>query len=157
MSQNSFYKLRNVVFGCNWNKNHGWSLEIELLIFIRWLGSGATVLTLSDCYDVPKSSIQDSLNRILNIIYKLGKKVLAPPTSETKLKKIAIGFKKITIPTVFANCIGALDGTLIRFQSRVVRGCEFIDRNGTFSLNLSAICDHEGMKIMRDEGSIMAH
>jgi len=142
MKRESFFLLRDH-FRRNARDNEyarGWSLIVELLVFIRWITSGGTYVMVGDTFGMPLQTVSDIVHQILPKVAKLSKNVIALPEGD-ELPKIAEGFQKLVGTNVSNFVVGAIDGTLIRFSpSRAIRD-QYIDRKSGASINCTIVCD----------------
>lgn len=142
MKRESFFKVLEH-FRRNAEENEytrGWSLTIELLVFIRWITGGSTFVMTGDTFGMAYQTVSDIVHRLLPKVCKLAKNVIKLPEGE-ELAEIAEGFERLVGSSVFNGVVGAIDGSLIRFNPKKDIRSQYIDRKHGTSLNMTIVCD----------------
>ena len=114
------------------------SVEKQLLITMWVLGNPETIRSVSDRFNVTKSSVFRIVRRICHAIVKsLGAQFISLPSGE-RLKKVAEQFRrKKGLP----NCIGSIDGTHIPIKAPYDNAEEYVNRKKFHSIQLQGVCD----------------
>lgn len=110
--------------------------EKQLLITLWYLAKGATLIDISDKFDVTVSSVWRCLDRILDILVTLKSKYIKWP-SENECTTISAQFMELgPLP----NVIGTMDGTTIKCKVPARHADSYLDRNFNFSVKLQGVC-----------------
>ncbi|XP_046862570.1 protein ALP1-like [Xenia sp. Carnegie-2017] len=66
-------------------------------------------------------------------------------SDEGRMRKTAnaFGISRQTVSKIVRKCLGAIDGTHIPIKQPRQNPTDYINRKGTYSLNVQAICDHK--------------
>ena len=87
----------------------GWTIELELYLFLFWLAAGTTYRVLSQTFKIPKSTVCDIVHRLLNaLISKINLIIKWPNLNE--LETVGSGFARLAKNRAFRKCAGAIDG-----------------------------------------------
>ena len=102
------------------------------------LGNPETIRSVSDRFNVTKSSVFRILRRICHaIVNNLAAQFISWPSGE-RLKKVAEQFqRKKGLP----NCIGCIDGTHIPIKAPYDNAEQYVNRKKFHSIQLQGVCD----------------
>jgi hypothetical protein len=101
---------------------------------------------------ISHSSIFKAIWRIVYAINHCQELQIRFPTDHDKQKRIAAGFKEKS-QVGFANCVGAINGLLIKTEKPTEKEAQkmktgskafFCGRKGHFGFNMQAVCDANG-------------
>lgn len=114
------------------------SVEKQLLITMWVLGNPETIRSVSDRFNVTKSSVFRIVRRICHaIVNNLAAQFISWPSGE-RLKKVAEQFRrKKGLP----NCIGSIDGTHIPIKAPYDNAEQYVNRKKFHSIQLQGVCD----------------
>ena len=143
MKPESFWSIIRY-FGEQYPKENarGWSLIIEILVFLRWITSGSTFTMVADTFDMPLQSISDIISRILPKFSRMARLMINLPDEE-ELEEIAKNFRNIVGTDVFSHVAKTNDGSLIKLTPPLSERDQSINRKGNAFLNMTIICDHK--------------
>ena len=116
------------------------SIDKQLLIFLWFLGTQECVRSISDRFNVTKSSVHVSCRRVCDAIKNNLAENLIKWPSGSRAVEVMEGFEEHKrVPAV----IGAIDGSHISIKAP--RECpeNYINRKDFHSIVLQACCDHE--------------
>ena len=115
-------------------------LEIEILIFLRYLASGSYIHISGELCGISYTSSWRAVHRIMNLILNKRHQIIKFPSN---LERIATQFKaKKNIPDV----IGCIDGTHIEILVPKSTISEtFRNRKGWMSINAQMICGPDNL------------
>lgn len=123
-------------------KRHGWNPVVEVLVFLYWLGHGASYSVVSRVFSIPKTSV-------FRIVHSIALKVVALRTKciqFPKPHKVGEGFAKLAHSHFFKKCVGAIDGCHVRIKKPVGPDAQdYFNRKLFYSVQLQAICDSNGI------------
>jgi hypothetical protein len=126
-------------------------VDLELSIALRYFAGGSP-LDFMGSQGVSHSSIFKASWRIVYAINHCQELQIRFPTDHDKQKRIAAGFKEKS-QVGFANCVGAIDGLLIKTEKPTEKEAQkmktgskafFCGRKGHFGFNMQAVCDANG-------------
>lgn len=153
MSLDSFYKLLSYIReGLEVDnvkaKNRGGAIMPELCLFctLRWL-AGGSYLDIFVLTGVSIPSFYRVVYRTLRLIVACKELEICLPATEEECKVLANGFRGISFKEAITNCIGVIDGYLLRIytppkaQAGNVKSY-FSGHYQCYGINIQAICDH---------------
>lgn len=135
----SFRKLVEIIP----EKLYGWSIEIEVIVFLFWLACGTSYRVVSKAMIMPKSTIKNIIHKYLNIFETLAKDVVQKPPALTALDDIGIKFANKARSEIFRKAVGAIDGCHIKIKCPPNQRDQYINRKLDYSIQLQAVCDAE--------------
>jgi hypothetical protein len=114
------------------------SVEKQLLITMWVLGNPETIRSVSDRFNVTKSSVFRIVRRICHaIVNNLAAQFICWPSGE-RLKQVTEQFqRKKGLP----HCIGAIDGTHIPIKAPYDNPEQYVNRKKFHSVQLQGVCD----------------
>ena len=114
------------------------SVEKQLLITMWVLGNPETIRSVSDRFNVTKSSVFRIVRRICHaIVNNLAAQFICWPRGE-RLKQVTEQFqRKKGLP----HCIGAIDGTHIPIKAPYDNPEQYVNRKKFHSIQLQGVCD----------------
>ncbi len=125
------------------DSDHGWERDIEVLLFLFWLGHAASFRVVSRTFDIPKSSVHVIVHRVSNAIIRILRTVNAFPTGDD-LVAVGEGFALLAGSPAFSSAVGAIDGCHIRLKPPATTAQCYLNRKLFHSIQLQAITDHLG-------------
>lgn len=121
----------------------GWSTDIEILVFLYWLAHATSYPVVSKAFDIPKSTVHDIVHRMCKAVVGLMPRVVTFPTDEG-LQDVSDGFAQLAGSPAFRVAVGAIDGCHVRIKAPSVDAACYFNRKLFHSVQLQAICDHQG-------------
>ena len=121
------------IIGLAWEQKIGASLW--------FLATGECFRSIGNRFGMGISTFSYALRDFINIIIEkfLAEKIIFPST-ESEIRRIANGFKKLgRIP----NVIGAIDGSHIPIKAPHLFPVDYFNRKGFYSIVLQAVVDHK--------------
>lgn len=113
---------------------------LQLLIAIRYYGTGAFQSAVGDMCSVSRPSVSRIIRRVSEALTSLRRDVIKMPTSDEELAAAASGMFMLAR---FPKCIGSIDCTHIKIQSPGGDRAEYYrNRKGWFSFNVQTISSH---------------
>jgi DDE superfamily endonuclease len=120
--------------------------ELCLFCTLRLL-AGGSYLDIFTLTGVSVASFYRVVYRTLRLIVNCKELEIRMPTNEEECKKVAEGFQSISFKSAITNCIGVVDGYLLRIYTPTkadagnVRSY-FSGHYQCHGINIQAICDH---------------
>ena len=71
------------------DSDHGWPIEINVLVFIYWLAHATTYPVVSRAFDIPRSTVFDMVHRTCMAIVGILRRVVGHPKD---LEEVGNGF-----------------------------------------------------------------
>jgi len=143
----TFHKLIKFLF--TKDKPHGWTIEIEVMIFLFWLASGCCHRTTWMSFHTPKSTLCRIVQKYLKILAANLDKFVHIPKGNNELDQLGQGFCVLANNNCFEKAAGAIDGCHVKLTK--VPGehklSYFSSDNGCCTSNFQAVVDHEGFFI----------
>ncbi|XP_069102654.1 putative nuclease HARBI1 [Argopecten irradians] len=122
-------------------RSNALSVEMQVLIALRFYASGSFQQVLGDAICADKSTVSRVVRDVSNALASLESVFIKWPTTRAKKEKIRSAFYQ---QGGFPGVIGCIDGTQIRIQAPSEDEPSFVNRKGYHSINVQAICDDEG-------------
>uniref|UniRef100_UPI003AAEB172 putative nuclease HARBI1 n=1 Tax=Centroberyx gerrardi TaxID=166262 RepID=UPI003AAEB172 len=132
---NLFHHLRD-------QYDHGWGLEIEILVFVFWLASATSYRVVSRAFDIPRSTVNDIIHRVAHKIKSLESQIIHLPSVDN-LEEIGLGFAQLAGSQAFRIAVGAIDGCQVRIKPPTEDANCYLNRKLFYSIQLQAVCDHK--------------
>ncbi|CAJ1061399.1 hypothetical protein H4Q32_000108 [Xyrichtys novacula] len=93
--------------------------------------------------DIPKSTVHDIVHRVTKaVVGILGSTIRLP--NPDQLEDIAAGFSRLGGSPALRTVVGAIDGCHVRIKPPAAHQLDFLNRKLFHSIQLQAICDHQG-------------
>ncbi|XP_067252674.1 putative nuclease HARBI1 isoform X1 [Chanodichthys erythropterus] len=140
LSRQSILSLTAVI---RLDSDHGWERDIEVLLFLFWLGHAASFRVVSRTFDIHKSSVHDIVHRVSSAIIRILRTVIAFPSGDD-LVAVGEGFAQLAGSPAFSSAVGAIDGCHIRLKPPAATAQCYLNRKLFHSIQLQAITDHRG-------------
>ncbi|CAC5398513.1 HARBI1 [Mytilus coruscus] len=121
------------------NKETELSVEQQILIALRFYGSGSQLQVVGDTMGFDKSIVSRVIDHVTEALVARKDQFISWPDNQRK-NIIRAGFYE---KAGFSNVVGCIDGTHIRITGTSVDEPVFVNRKG-FHINVQANCDHEG-------------
>ncbi|VDI63605.1 Hypothetical predicted protein [Mytilus galloprovincialis] len=116
------------------------SVEQQVMIALRFYGSGSHLQVVGDTMGFDKSTVSRVIDRVTDLLVAMKDDFISWPDNQRK-NLIRAGFYE---KAAFPNVVGCIDGTHIRITGPSIDEPAFVNRKGFHSINVQAICDHEG-------------
>ncbi|XP_061115505.1 INO80 complex subunit C isoform X2 [Conger conger] len=125
-------------------KDHGWAVQLEILIFVYWLAHGLSFRLVARAFDVPASTTHRVVHNIAKqLMDNLGKAISLPKPEE--MERIGQSFGKLTRNAAFSKAVGAIGCCHMHVKPSGNRcHVDYINDRLSFSIRLQAICDATG-------------
>ena len=124
--------------------HHQVQFEIKVAMFLWYMANQNSFREIGDRFNVSKSTAHDIIFRMLDHVSGLGQDYVKWPDQQEKETSAGV-FRRLSGKH---NVIGAIDGCHIRIQKpQGIRGDDYMNRKGYFSILLQGICDDEGKLI----------
>ncbi|XP_062602285.1 putative nuclease HARBI1 [Saccostrea cucullata] len=110
---------------------------LQLLIFLRFVATGAFHQVVGDTVHVSKSTAGRCIRRVASALLSIAAAFISFPTGQdaTNVKR------KFHAIAGFPGVLGCVDGTFIRIQTPTENEPDYINRKGYHSLNVMMTCD----------------
>ncbi|KAH9364185.1 hypothetical protein HPB48_015665 [Haemaphysalis longicornis] len=122
------------------------SAEKTFLIGLRYLATQMTMNHIADKFDVAESSVQNSLNRLLDFLFSISEEVIRWPT-ETERERSFQAFRTMAKTKSgkqgLPNVIGCIDGCHIEIPKPAVSEHSYYNRKKYHSVLLQGICNEQ--------------
>jgi hypothetical protein len=153
MSLSSFYKLLDIIrakleVDIAKAEGKGGPILPELSLFctLRWL-AGGSYLDIYAITNVSIASFYRVVYRTLHAINNSKELQIIFPTTLAECRLAASGFRDISTMDAIVNCIGVIDGYLLRIYTppKAIAGnvrSFFSGHYKCYGLNIQAVCDH---------------
>ncbi|XP_062861636.1 putative nuclease HARBI1 [Trichomycterus rosablanca] len=123
--------------------DRGWSRDIEVLVFLYWLAHAASYRVVSQAFAFPKSSVHNIVHRMSGAVKELIRSIITLPTGD-ELERVGAGFAHLAGSSCFRGAVGAIDRCHIRIKPPSTNAQSYLNRKQFHSIQLQAICDHQG-------------
>ncbi|XP_052286574.1 putative nuclease HARBI1 isoform X2 [Dreissena polymorpha] len=122
------------------NRNHALTSIQQILITLRFFGTGAFYSVIGDTLGFHKCTVSRVVENVTDAIIKhLHEFVVWPSPAEKE--RVKQGFYAVA---GFPNVIGCIDGKHIRIQAPHDDEASYVNWKGFHSINVQAVCDHQG-------------
>ncbi|XP_068728205.1 putative nuclease HARBI1 [Montipora capricornis] len=123
-------------------RNHSLSATEQVLVTLRFLASGSFLEVIGDTFlSYDKSTVSRVVRRVtLALASKVNDFVKFPTTANERVE-IKHGLFRVG---GFPSAIGCIDGTHVRIKAPSQNEPDFVNRKGFHSVNVQAICNHQG-------------
>lgn len=117
------------------NRSHSLTVQQQLLITLRWLGTGTTYHAIGDLHGVSKATVCRVIKSVVNAINStlFATYVRWPENMDQVVSKF---FAIKGMPLVS----GCLDGTLIKLDAPKEHEEAYVDRHGNHSISCMVVC-----------------
>ncbi|XP_048240406.1 putative nuclease HARBI1 [Haliotis rufescens] len=122
------------------SRSHALSVELQVLVALRFFASGSFLQITGDTIGIDKSTASRVVRKVSLAIASLVPKFVTWP-SERDIGDIRKEFYNISR---FPGVIGCIDGTHVRIQAPSDNEPAFVNRKGYHSINVQAVCDSQG-------------
>jgi len=123
-------------------RSHSLSAKMKVLVTLRFLASGSFLQVVGDTFlSFDKSTVSRVVHQVTKALSaKLNAFIKFPSTTnerdDVKRSLFRIGG--------FPCAIGCVDGTHVRIKAPSLNERDYVNRKGFHSINVQAICNHEG-------------
>ncbi|KAJ8406857.1 hypothetical protein AAFF_G00297730 [Aldrovandia affinis] len=126
------------------HQDHGWGHYLEVLVFVFWLASATSYRLVSRSFNIPRSTVHEMVHRVTKKLLKLKNRVIHFP-SHADLENIGNGFAQLAGSPAFSRVVGSIDGCQVRVKPPSADAQCYLNRKLFYSVQLQAVCDHQGM------------
>ncbi|XP_048740865.2 putative nuclease HARBI1 [Ostrea edulis] len=116
------------------------------MLALRFYASGSFLEVIGDTMGVDKGTVSRAVTNVTEALLSKKDQFLRWPTQGDMMKSQRVFFMRGGFPGV----IGCVDGTHIRIQAPTLDEPTYVNRKEWHSINVQAICDHEGKFINID-------
>ena len=120
------------------NRSQAVSAELQVLVALRYYASGSFMGVIGDTFGLHTSIVSRIIRSVSVALCDKIPQFVKFPTNGAAIKA---GFYEMA---GFPNVTGCIDGTQIRIIAPSNDENDFVNRKGFHSINVQAICDHEG-------------
>ncbi|CAJ1081206.1 putative nuclease HARBI1 isoform X1 [Xyrichtys novacula] len=139
----SHRSLAALTAAINLSVTRGWPKGIEVLLFVFWLAHAASYRVVAAACNIPKSTVHDIAHRVTEaVVGILGRTIRLPDPDQ--LEDIAAGFSRLGGNPALRSVVGAIDGCHVRMKPPAAHQLDFLNHKLFHSIQLQAICDHQG-------------
>ncbi|XP_061168264.1 putative nuclease HARBI1 [Saccostrea echinata] len=110
------------------------------MLALRFYASGSFMEVIGDTMGLDKSTVCRAINNVTDALLANKDRFIKWPNQEEIVRSKQNFFARRGFPGV----IGCVDGTHVRIQAPSEEEAVFVNRKGYHSINVQAICDHEG-------------
>ncbi|CAM4570087.1 unnamed protein product [Leuciscus chuanchicus] len=135
--------INNLIEALPYQVDHGWSKDIEVVMFLYWLAHAASYKVVSSAFNIPKSTMHRVVHKVSRAILGLLKIMVRLPQGE-ELEEVGAGFARLPGSPAFRMAVGAIDGCHVRIKPPAVNAACYFNRKLFHSVQLQAVCDHRG-------------
>jgi len=123
-------------------RNHSLSATEQVLVTLRFLASGSFLEVIGDTFlSYDKSTVSRVVRRVTLALASKVNEFVKFPTTANERDEIKHGLFRVG---GFPCAIGCIDGTHVRIKAPSQNESDFVNRKGFHSVNVQAICNHEG-------------
>lgn len=122
------------------NKGSALSVEQQVMIALRFYGSGSQLQVVGDTMGFDKSTVSRVIDAVTDALIQKKDEYIRWPDNDRK-DVIKSGFYD---KARFPNVIGCIDGTHVKIIAPHEDEQSFINRKGFHSINVQGVCDHKG-------------
>ena len=127
-------------------QDHGWGHYLEVLVFIFWLASATSYRVVSRSFAIPRTTVHDMIHQFAKKLLKIKNQVITFP-SQADLENVGNGYARLAGSPAFSRAAGSIDGCQIRIKPPSANAQCFSNRKLFPSIQLQAVCDHQGKYI----------
>ena len=123
-------------------RSHSLSATEQVLITLRLLASGSFLEVVGDTFlSYDKSTVSRVIRRVTKALAAKVNDFVKFPATRNERDEVKRGLFRIG---GFPCSIGCIDGTHVRIIAPSLNEADYINRKGFHSINVQAICNHEG-------------
>ena len=123
-------------------RSHSLSATEQVLVTLRFLASGSFLEVIGDTFlSNDKSTVSRGVRRETLALASKVNDFVTFTTTPNERDEIKHGLCRVG---GFPSATGCIDGTHVRIKAPSQNEPDFINRKGFHSVNVQAICDHEG-------------
>lgn len=123
-------------------RSHSLSAKEQILITLRFVASGSFLEVIGDTFgSYDKSTVSRVVRRVTQALAAKVNDFIKFPATRAERDEIKQGMFRIG---GFPCTIGCIDGTHVRIKSPSQNEPDYVNRKGFHSINVQAICNHEG-------------
>lgn len=115
------------------------SFKIKTVMFLWYMANQNCFREVADKFNISDSYCHKIIAQCLDMVSNFSKDFITWP-NDCEKRAIAVNFRQTSGQE---NVIGAIDGCHIKILKPLVRGQDYINRKGFFSILLQGICDNK--------------
>ena len=121
-------------------KHSGWTKEYELMIFLYWMAAGCSYRVAGGFVGISRFTVKRIVHKVLDFFSNDLRHIIrhCEPSS---FEAVGAKFNRRAKTSIFANAIGAIDGTHIRISCPVNKHDEYMNYKGFYSIQCQAVMD----------------
>ncbi|VDI69599.1 Hypothetical predicted protein [Mytilus galloprovincialis] len=125
----------------NTRKRTALSVEEQVMIALRFYGSGSQLQVVGDTMGYDKSTVSRVVRDVTDALVDRKDQYIKWPTERQKNINKRAFYEKAGFP----NVIGCIDGTHVHIQAPTEDEPAYVNRKGFHSINVQVICDSQGI------------
>ena len=123
-------------------RSHSLSAKMKVLVTLRFLASGSFHEVVGDTFlFFDKSTVSRVVHQVTRALANKVNDFIKFPSTRNERDEVKRGLFRIG---GFPCAIGCVDGTHVRIKAPSQSEPDYVNRKGFHSINVQAICDHEG-------------
>ena len=123
-------------------RSHSLSAKMKVLVTLRFLASGSFLEVVGDTFlSFDKSTVSRVVHQITQALANKVNDFIKFPSTRNEPDEVKRGLFRIG---GFPCAVGCVDGTHVRIKAPSLSEPDYVNRKGFHSINVQAICDHEG-------------
>ena len=123
------------------NKKTALTVEQQVMITLRYFSSGSFIQVIGDTFGYDKSTVSRLVEDVTDAPLAKRNDFIKWP-AENNQKRTKCAFYDVAS---FPNVIGRIDCTHVKIVAPSEDEPAFVNRKGYHSINVQAVCNHEGM------------
>lgn len=117
----------NLIAALPYEVDHGWSKDIEGVMFLFWLAHARSYRIVATVFGIPKSTVHRVVHKVSRAVLGLLKNMVRVPQGE-ELEEIGAGFARLAGSPAFRMAVGAIDGCHIRIKPPAFNAACYFNR-----------------------------
>ena len=128
------------ILGMMREKYSGWSKEYELMIFLYWMAAGCSYRVAGGFVGISRYTVKRIVHKMLDF-FCTNMRHIIHHCDPSDFESVSLKFCRRAKTSIFANAIGAIDGTHNRISCPVKKHDEYMNYKGFYSIQCQAIMD----------------
>lgn len=125
-------------------KDHGWAVQLEILIFVYWLAHGLSFRLVARVFDVPAGTTHRVVHNIARQLMENLDKVTSLPKPE-EMVNIGQSFGELARNAAFNKAVGSIGCCHMHVKPSGSRcRVDYINDTLSFSIRFQSVCDAAG-------------
>ena len=117
------------------------SVEKQVAVTLHYLADEGRMRKVANAFGFGKSTLSKVVRRVtMAISRQLGRQYIKHPQIIEKVEEMATHFQQ---RHGFPQCIGAIDGTHIGIKKPSEKASDYINRKGSYTMNIQACADYK--------------